>query len=143
MRDIIVGQVLSLRIRFNNTGTISDRRHPYLVIDVNDELDFVEIAQLDTVENKRFKAAMRSNKMILHDNPTEKVIDKDSFAQLDNTLKIEYFDELSQYRRQKDTLSENKLMAVLKAYHQYHERFEIDENKIVYMSKEEIISLNS
>lgn len=71
---IEVGQVLSLKIRFNNSGTISRVRHPYLVIEINDEFGTVEIAQMDSLEGKEYKAAMRSNKTIFCDNSNETVI---------------------------------------------------------------------
>ena len=41
---IEVGQVLSLKIRFNNSGTVSTRKHPYLVVGINDEFGTVEVA---------------------------------------------------------------------------------------------------
>ena len=45
MSDLEVGQMLSLRIRFNNTGTISQKRHPYLIMDIDEEFNTVEIVQ--------------------------------------------------------------------------------------------------
>lgn len=142
--NLEVGQILSLRIRFNNAGVISGTKHPYLIVDVNEEFGFVEIAQLDSLsEKKRYKAVMRSNKVIFQGDPIETVIDKDSYVQLDNTLRIEYFDGLIHYRRQTDKLSSVKLKEILLAYQKYHERYEIDENKNVYMNKAEILALNS
>lgn len=141
MSNLEVGQVLSLRIRFNNTGAISQKRHPYLIIDIDEELNTVEIAQLDSLQGKEYKAAMRSNKVIYCDEPQEEVIDKDSYVQMDNTLKIELYEKLSEYRRQTDKLSEEKLKDVLNAYKNYHERYEIDENKQVYMSETELENL--
>ena len=38
MSVLEVGQVLSLRIRFNNAGDISQKRHPYLIMDIDEEL---------------------------------------------------------------------------------------------------------
>ena len=46
---IEVGQVLSLKIRYNNSGNVSSVAHPYLVVGVNYELNVVEIAQLDSL----------------------------------------------------------------------------------------------
>lgn len=144
MKDLQIGQVLSLRIRFNNSGDISSKKHPYLIISIDDDYNTVEIAQIDSITpNKRFKAAMRSNKVIFKDNPLESVIDKDSFVQLDNTFKVEYFDTLSVYRRQPNVLSEAKLNEVLSAYKEYHEMYSIDENKNVYMDECEINLLNT
>lgn len=143
MSSIEVGQVLSLRIRFNNGGLISPSKHPYLVIEKNNELGYVEIAQIDSLQGKEYKAAMRSNKTVYSDNPQETVIDRDSYVQLDNTMRVEYFQGLELYRRQEDKLSEDKLCDVLKAYKNYHDKYEIDQNKNVYIDKQELQSLNT
>ena len=137
----IVGQVISLRIRFNNTGTISTNRHPYLVVKVND--DYIEIAQIDSLENKKHKAFFKGNKVIKCHNPDESVIDKDSYIQMDNSIYVELYDGLESFRRQEDVLSEGKLKDVIKEYTYYHNNNVIDENKIVFLSKEEIQSLNN
>lgn len=107
------------------------------------ELHTVEIAQLDSLEGKEYKAAMRSNKVIYCDNPYEAVIDKDSYIQMDNTLKIELYDGLRKYRRQIEKLSDKKLSGVLQAYHTYHEQYQIDEDKQVYMSRQELEELQN
>jgi len=36
--DIEIGQVLSLKIRFNICGEISRTNHPYLVVDIDQNL---------------------------------------------------------------------------------------------------------
>ncbi len=141
MNDLEIGQVISLRIRFNNSGQISSIRHPYLVVGINRELGIIEIAQLDSLEGKEYKAAMRCNKVIYCDDPQEKVIDKDSYLQLDNTFLIEIYDGLIKYRRQPDKLSKEKLKNVLEAYYSYHKKYQIDENKQVYMTQQEVESL--
>ena len=79
MNEIEVGQILSLRIRFNNSGDISKSKHPYLVINVNEKFNFVEIAQIDSLEGKEHKALFKSNKVIFCTDPNETVIDKDSY----------------------------------------------------------------
>lgn len=142
MNDIKIGQVLSLIIRFNNSGLTATSRHPYLVVDVNNELKYIEIAQLDSLFGKEHKAARRTNKVIYCSDPVETVIDKDSYIQLDNCIRIEQYDELAKFRRQPDTLSEKKLRIVLDAYNYYHTKFRIDEDKIVFMDYEEITRLN-
>lgn len=142
MKDLEVGQVLSLIIRFNTNGDISTRKHPYLIVGIDTNFNTVEVAQIDSLGGKEYKAAMKSNKTIFHDNPTEHVIDKDSYVQLDNSIKIEYYDGLSRFRRQSDKLSEEKLSDVLRAYSEYHEKHEIREVKNVYMDEAEITSLN-
>lgn len=141
MNDLEIGHVLSLKIRFNNEGVVSRSRHPYLIVDIDTELNTVEIAQLDSLAGKEYKAAMRSNKVIYCDDPQEAVIDKDSYVQLDNTLKLELYDGLKRYRRQNDKLSQGKLNSVLQAYQRYHLNHEIDENKQVYMTQSELESL--
>jgi hypothetical protein len=142
MTNIEVGQVLSLKIRYNNNGMISDRKHPYLIVGINRELNTIEIAQLDSLEGKEYKAAMKGNKTIYYDNPVETVIDKDSFIQMDNTIFIDNYDALINYRRQSDKLSQDKLYDTLKSYRDYHEKNSIDENKQVYITKEELENLN-
>lgn len=138
MSSLEVGQVLSLVIRFNNTGQIAKVKHPYLIVGVDLELNTVELAQLDSLVGKEYKAAMKSNKVIYCDDPFETVIDKDSYIQMDNTFRIEFYNGLEKYRRQADKLSANKLNEVLQAYYTYHDQYQIDEDKQVYMSKEEL-----
>ena len=101
------------------------------------------MAQLDSLKGKEFKAAKKSNKTIFCDMPEETVIDEDSYIQLDNTFLLEDCPELtSRFRRQTDKLSSAKLTDVLEAYNTYHDTHEIDENKIVYMDRKEILKLN-
>lgn len=141
--NIEIGQVISLKIRFNNEGLISNSKHPYLVVDINTQLNIIEVAQIDSLEGKEWKAFKKSNKVIYQSDPPEVVIDKDSFVQLDNKFKIENFQELEHFRRQTDKLSQEKLSMVLSAYHFYHETNLIDEMKNVYMDKLEILELNN
>jgi hypothetical protein len=141
--NIEVGQVLSLRIRFNNSGTISKNKHPYLVVGVDKESKLLEVAQIDSLAGKEYKAIIFGNLVIPYDNPLETVIDKDSYIQLDNTIKLAYFEDLTKHRRQIGKLSKDKLVMVLAAYKDYHKRYEIDENKVVNMDEDEIRNLNS
>lgn len=143
MSSIEVGQVLSLKIRYNNSGDVSSVVHPYLVVDVNNELNVVEIAQLDSLKGKEWKAFKWGNKPIYATNPTETVIDKDSYIQMDNKFLLENHSGLEYYRRQKDKLSEKKLNNVLKAYRKYHETHQIDEDKQVYITRIELEELQS
>lgn len=141
MCKLEVGQVLSLKIRFNNNGVISNGNHPYLIISTrDDEVKCIEIAQLDSL--KPYKLIYKSNKPIYCKNPDEIVIDEDSYIQLDNKIQIEYFDELIQYRRQSDKLSNNKLNEILEAYKNYHKINIIESNKIVYITKLEFLGYN-
>lgn len=141
MSSLEVGHVLSLKIRFNNTGQTAKVKHPYLIVGVDAELSTIELAQLDSLAGKEYKAAMKSNKVVYCDDPVETVIDKDSYIQMDNILKIELYDGLEKYRRQTDKLSAGKLDEVLRAYYTYHDQYQIDEDKQVYMSQEELEGL--
>lgn len=137
-----IGQVLWLRIRFNNDGAISSSKHPYLIVEIDDILGTIEIAQIDSLNGKEFKALFKSNIVIFAGNPRETVIYKDSYVQLDNTIIVDNYEGLVKYRKTTDKLSTEKLSKVLSEYSNYHHTNHIDENKNVYLSKEEIESLN-
>jgi hypothetical protein len=141
--SIEIGQVLALRLRFNNSGDISAKKHPYLIVDVDAESCIVEVVQFDSLKGKEFKAAFRSNFTVLHNDPSESVIDGDSYIQMDNMIKVELFDGLEKYRRQTAKLSNEKLADTLTAYRKYHKEYAIDENKQVYIDREEFETLNA
>ena len=141
MKDLIIGQVLSLRIRIDYYGVFPDK-HPYLILDIREEDNVIEVGQLHSLEGKLFEAIDNKNKVIFNTNPQEVVIDKDSFIQKNNTILLEYYDGIEKYRRQKDTLSSNKLECVIKAYKEFHAKNEIPESRIVYLDKDEIEKLN-
>lgn len=143
MINLEIGQVLSLKIRYNNTGNASNINHPYLIVGIDHNSNTVEIAQLDSLKGKEYKAAKKTNKTIFCDDPTEAVIDKDSYIQLDNTFKIENCNELLNFRRQSDRLSNEKLKDVLTAYEDYHQRHRIDCNKSVFMDRDELLERNT
>lgn len=140
--DLESGQVLWLIIRYNNSGDISNVKHPYLVMDINEEFNYIEIAQMDSLEGKEYKAAYKSNHVILNQKPTESVIEKNVYIQMDNTFRIEKCSEILRFRRIKSKLSETKRTEVIKKYFAYRENNNISENKNVFMSKEEILMLN-
>lgn len=143
MNALQTGQVITLKIRYNNQGDTAERAHPYLIVGIDEEMGIIEIAQLDSLKGKEFKAARRTNKTIFCDDPAETVIDRDSYIQLDNSFRLENHQGLLRFRRQEDKLSCEKLEDVLSAYRAYHEMNEIDEDKIVYMDANEIRRLNS
>ena len=94
------------------------------------------------IEEKKWKALLNTNVTIKKSDPEEIVIDKDRFVQIDNIIQLENFPKLETKRRQIDKLSDKKLKKVLDKYLEYKENEWIDDNKKVFMSKEEIISLN-
>lgn len=139
---IEAGQIITLRMRVNNSGTILNP-HPYLVLFANSIDNYIEIAQVDSLVGKEYKALKKSNKIIYCDDPHETVIDKDSYIQLDNCLRIEYFDDICLLRRQEDKLSDIKFQDVINAYINYQNTNYIDENKQVYVSASELKEYNS
>ncbi len=142
MMDLKIGQILWLKIRFNNNGDISSVEHPYLIVDIStDGIQAVEVGQIDSL--KPYMLAYKANKAIYITRPTETVLYKDSYIQLDNKLVIEYFDGLSNYRRTTNTLSRGRLREVLNAYKSYHENNIIDPERSVYMTRDEILKYNS
>ena len=138
---IKAGQIITLNMQVNNSGTIL-YSHPYLVMFADEKNNYLEIAQIDSLKGKEFKAARRSNKVIFCDDPQETVIDKDSYIQLDNSLRIEYFDKIVRLRRQEDCLSTAKFQDALTAYKNYQDSHILDENKQVYLTMADLISLN-
>ena len=102
---IEIGQVLSLKIRFNNSGAVASVSHPVLVIGIDKEKNILEVAHIDSItEEKKWKALLKSNVTIRKSNPPETVIDKDSFVRIDNIIQLENFAELENKRRQTDKL---------------------------------------
>ncbi len=140
---IEIGQVLSLKIRFNNSGAVANVAHPVLVLNIDNENNILEVAHIDSItKEKKWKALLNSNVTIKKNNPEEKVIDKDSFVQIDNIIQLENFPKLETKRRQIEKLSDEKFKKVLSRYLEYKDNEWIDDNKKVFMSKEEIICLN-
>ena len=140
---IEIGQVLSLKIRFNNSGAVASVSHPVLVLGIDKEKNILEVAHIDSItEEKKWKALLKSNVTIRKSSPPETVIDKDSFVQIDNIIQLENFAELENKRRQIDKFSSEKFSKVLRRYNEYKDNEWIDDNKKVFMTKEEIISLN-
>ena len=135
------GQVLWLKIRFNNDGDIAKSKHPYLIVDITD--DYIEVVQRDTIKGKERKAVLRSNKVVDVENPRETVFDESGFVQLDNKFTFENYDGISCYRQTTDKLSKGKLEDVISEYIEYQSKYGVDENKIVHMTKNEIEKLNN
>ena len=142
MEPLKLGQVIWIKARFNNSGAVSATKHPYIIIGHSKEMGYYEVAQFDSLAGKEYKAMMSSNKVIFCYNPDETVISKDSYVQMDNKFMIEEYPELAKYRSTKDTLSKSKFDDLVAAYTKYQRSHQIDDNKIVYMTKEEVEDLN-
>jgi hypothetical protein len=135
-----VGQVLTMKIRFKNSGETAEAAHPCLVVAINEE--YVEIAQFSSLKGKEYKSLFKSNKIVCCDDPKETVLHTDSFVQLDNRFTVENFVGLENFRKQTDKLSSVKLAAVLSAYREYHACNAIDDNRIVHMTETDILDMN-
>ncbi len=73
----------------------------------------------------------------------ESVIYEDSYAQLNPKLTIDKIAELKKSRKTNNKLSKKKLEYVLNEYKEYQLKYNIDEHRIVHMTREEILDLNS
>ena len=138
--DLKVGQVLWLKVRYQ-IDKVSNMKHPMLIADIKD--NYIEIIAIDKTAGKLQNLYYPYNKYIDSNNPKETVIYEDSYAQLNTKLTIELFSELSNYRKTKELLSEEKLKELLQDYQEYQANNKIKEEKIVHMNKCEILELNN
>lgn len=139
--DLEVGQVLWLKVRYK-TNVVADKIHPMLVAVINIDEDKIEVIAIDKAKDKVSQLYSEANYFLDSENPKENVIYVDSYAQLNNTLTIEYFPELTKYRKTKATLSYDKLTDLINDYKIYHKNNFIPDERKVHMTKEEILKLN-
>lgn len=139
--DLEIGQVLWLKVRYK-TNVVADKAHPMLVAVIDIDEDKIEVIAIDKAKNKISQLYSEANHFLDSDNPKEKVIYEDSYAQLNNTLTIEYFPGLIKYRKTKETLSYEKLTDLMNDYRIYHKNNFIPDERKVHMTKEEILQLN-
>ena len=138
--DLQVGQVLWLRVRYQ-IDVVSEVSHPMLIANIEDY--YIEIIAIDKLYGKFQNLYHNYNWYINSDNPKETVIYEDSYAQFNTKLTIEKFSELVNYRRTRDLLSKSKLKDLLEGYKDYQQNNKIKEERIVHMTKYEILELNS
>lgn len=136
---LIVGQVLWLKIRYQKEK-ISNIKHPLLIAKINKKS--IELIAIDKIKGQLYNLYYPFNKYISCTNPIEKVISKDSYAQLNNKIIIENFESLKKYRKTINTLSKNKLKELLNDYFEYQKNTIIKEERKVYIKKEELKELN-
>ena len=139
--NLEIGQVLWLNVRYQ-TNIVSAVPHPMLVAISNIEDNNIEVIAIDKAKDKLHQLFSEANFFLSCDSPKEKVIYVDSYAQLNNSLTIEYFPELIKYRKTTEKLSKIKLNELLEEYNRYHKNNIIPDERIVYMTKEEILKLN-
>lgn len=111
-----------------------------MIANIGDE--YIEVIAIDKTAGKLHNLYYPYNKYINSENPKETVILEDSYAQLNTKLTIENFDDLKKYRKTTDLLSKSKLKELLKEYNEYQNENKIKEERIVHMTKEELIAMN-
>lgn len=139
MNNLQVGQVLWLKVRYQ-IDKVSDVKHPMLIAAINNE--YIEIIAMDKTAGKMQNLYYSYNRYINSMDPKEQVIYEDSYAQLNTKLTIENFDELVKYRKTTALLSENKLKELLDDYYEYQKNNKILEERIVHMTKYDLLELN-
>lgn len=137
--DLKVGQILWLKVRYQ-IDKVSDVKHPMLIAEINDE--YIEVIAIDKTAGKLQNLYYPYNRYINSNNPKETVLYEDSYAQLNIKLTIENFAELKKYRKTKDLLSKIKLNELLNDYKDYQNNNKIKEERIVHMTKYEVLELN-
>ncbi len=137
--DLKVGQILWLKVRYQ-IDKVSDVKHPMLIAEINEE--YVEVIAIDKTAGKLQNLYYPYNRYINSDDPKETVLYEDSYAQLNTKLTIEKFSELKKYRKTNDLLSKTKLNELLNDYKDYQNNNRIKEERIVHMTKYEILELN-
>lgn len=138
--DLKIGQVLWLKVRYQ-IDKVSDVKHPMLIAEIAD--DYIEVIAIDKTAGKLQNLYYPYNWYINFDNPKETVLYEDSYAQFNTKLTIELFNELLSYRRTEDTLSKEKLNELLNEYKNYQKENIIKEERIVHMTKYELLELNN
>lgn len=141
MNDLEIGQVLWLKVKYQ-TNVIAKIPHPMLVAVIDMDEDKIEVIAIDKARDKISQLYNEANYFLDSEKPKEKVISVDSYAQLNNTLTIENFPELIKYRRTRAKLSIDKLEDLINDYKIYHQNNFIPDERIVHMSKEDILSWN-
>ncbi len=137
--DLKVGQILWLKVRYQ-IDKVSDTKHPMLIAEINDE--YIEVIAIDKTAGKLQNLYYPYNRYINSENPKETVLYEDSYAQLNTKLTIEYFADLKNYKKTNDLLSKAKLNELLNDYKDYQSNNKIKEERIVHMTKYEILKLN-
>jgi hypothetical protein len=137
--DLKIGQILWLRVRYQ-IDKVSDVKHPMLIANINSE--YIEVIAIDKTAGKLQNLYYPYNRYINSNNPKETVLYEDSYAQLNTKLTIENFDDLKKYRKTTNLLSKEKLNDLLNDYNDYQNKYKIKEERIVHMTKYEILELN-
>lgn len=138
--ELEIGQVLWLKVRYQ-IDVISEIKHPMLIAKI--EKDYIEVIAIDKTQGKMHQLFHNYNFYINSKEPKENVIYEDSYAQLNTKLTIEKIDELKLSRKTEAKLSKNKLKNLLAEYSEYQFKYGINEERIVHMTRKEILKLNN
>lgn len=111
-----------------------------VIADIKD--DYIEVIALDKTRGKLHQLFHYYNFYINYDYPKEDVISEDSYAQLNTKLTIDNIEELKNSRKTLKKLSSKKLNKLLKEYKDYQNNHNLDEQRVVHMSRDEILNLN-
>lgn len=120
--NIEIGQILWLKVRYQIDVT-SETKHPMLIAKIKN--DYIEVIALDKTAGKMHQLFHNYNYYIDSNNPKETAIFEDSYAQLNTKLTIE------------------KIENILSEYENYQKNYGIEEQRIVHMTKNEILLLNA
>lgn len=137
--DLEIGQVLWLKVRYQ-IDVVSTVKHPMIIAEIND--DYIEVIALDKIAGKLHQLFHYYNFYISNSEPKETVINEDSYAQLNTKLTIDNIEELKNSRKTLKKLSSKKLNELLKEYKDYQNNHNLDEQRVVHMSRDEILKLN-
>ena len=134
------GQVLWLRLQFEKGGEYSPIKHPYLVIDIDNGIEIIEVLQFDSLKGREYYLLEKGNIEISAENET--VILEDSYIQLGKIIKLQNFSELEKYRKTEDTISRAQLEGILWNREEFIRFNDIEDKDILYFTKEDILSHN-
>mgnify|MGYP004558347067 CR=1 FL=1 len=137
--NLKIGQILWLKVRYQ-LDKVADEKHPMLIAKIYD--DYIEVIAIDKTKGRLHQLFRPYNYYINSQNPKEKVLFEDSYAQLNAKLTIERFDDLSTYRKTDECLSQEKLEDLLTYYEDYQTNNKLDKERIIHITKEELLKLN-
>lgn len=143
MTNLIVGQILWLKLPFINGGPASTCEHPYIIIELDDTYNTIEVAQIDSIKGKDHKLIYKSNKPIFITDPSEPALSEDSFMQMDHLIRLQYFRDITAFRKCETPISDARLKDLLDSYHRYHNENIIPDKNILYIVMDELLLMNA
>lgn len=140
---LTTGQVLWLKLPFGRVDDISQRYHPYLIINISgNSIKVVEVGQMDSENDHPWEVVQGKKIPIDNKNPDEKVIYKKSYLQTDRKIQIEIFDGLEKYLDTTETLSSTKFAKVRNGYYAKRNLRGTDAYRDLFFTESEIREYN-